>query len=351
MPPGNYVLIEVIDTGNGIPPENRRPHLRAVLLDQGGRLRHRPRPVDGLRHRQADRRLHLRRQSKPGRAPPSASTCRAMCRRGERRAGHRRDHGRSGADRATSPASAPCCWSRTRTPCACSAPARCATRATTCWKPAAARRRWRSSTAAANKQPIDLLITDVVMPRMDGPTLIKEVRRSSPTMKVIFISGYAEDAFRKRLDEDADIHFLPKPFTPEAARRQGEGSPARRQRLDRIAAAARTAAALLHPNRRRLNLNTPLTPLRLRVILNCRIGGRDGSSLRTGEGHGSRRAASLARTGPAPGHRSGPGGADRDLDAAALPRRWRAAGRAGGNLSPGLRPRRCRGRRWRRPGW
>jgi len=67
--------------------------------------------------------------------------------------------------------------------------------------------------AAANKQPIDLLITDVVMPRMDGPTLIKEVRSKQPTMKVIFISGYAEDAFRKRLDENADIHFLPKPFT------------------------------------------------------------------------------------------------------------------------------------------
>ncbi len=69
------------------------------------------------------------------------------------------------------------------------------------------------NSAAANKQPIDLLITDVVMPRMDGPTLIKEVRSKQPTMKVIFISGYAEDAFRKRLDENADIHFLPKPFT------------------------------------------------------------------------------------------------------------------------------------------
>jgi two-component system cell cycle sensor histidine kinase/response regulator CckA len=67
--------------------------------------------------------------------------------------------------------------------------------------------------AAGNKQPIDLLITDVVMPRMDGPTLIKQVRAKQPNMKVIFISGYAEDAFRKRLDENADIHFLPKPFT------------------------------------------------------------------------------------------------------------------------------------------
>jgi two-component system cell cycle sensor histidine kinase/response regulator CckA len=63
------------------------------------------------------------------------------------------------------------------------------------------------------KDPIDLLITDVVMPRMDGPTLIKEVRAKQPNMKVIFISGYAEDNFRRRLDENAEIHFLPKPFS------------------------------------------------------------------------------------------------------------------------------------------
>jgi two-component system, cell cycle sensor histidine kinase and response regulator CckA len=60
---------------------------------------------------------------------------------------------------------------------------------------------------------IDLLITDVVMPRMDGPTLVRQVRESHPGMKVIFISGYAEDAFRKRLDSEAEIHFLPKPFS------------------------------------------------------------------------------------------------------------------------------------------
>jgi two-component system cell cycle sensor histidine kinase/response regulator CckA len=63
------------------------------------------------------------------------------------------------------------------------------------------------------KEAIDLVITDVVMPRMDGPQLIKHVRQTHPTLKVIFISGYTEDAFRKRLDHDADIHFLPKPFT------------------------------------------------------------------------------------------------------------------------------------------
>ena len=65
----------------------------------------------------------------------------------------------------------------------------------------------------SGKESIDLLITDVVMPRMDGPTLVKRVRETHPEMKVIFISVYTEDAFRKRLDTDTEIHFLPKPFS------------------------------------------------------------------------------------------------------------------------------------------
>jgi two-component system, cell cycle sensor histidine kinase and response regulator CckA len=60
--------------------------------------------------------------------------------------------------------------------------------------------------------PIDLLVTDVVMPQMDGTELIKRGARARPT-SVICISGYAEETFRKRLDEDTDIHFLPKPFS------------------------------------------------------------------------------------------------------------------------------------------
>ena len=43
--------------------------------------------------------------------------------------------------------------------------------------------------------------------------LAAEVRAIHPDMKVIFISGYTEDAFRQRLDTDSDIHFLPKPFS------------------------------------------------------------------------------------------------------------------------------------------
>jgi two-component system cell cycle sensor histidine kinase/response regulator CckA len=62
-------------------------------------------------------------------------------------------------------------------------------------------------------ETIDLVITDVVMPHMDGPGLVREVRELHPEMKVIFISGYTEDAFRRRLDSDGRIEFLPKPFS------------------------------------------------------------------------------------------------------------------------------------------
>ena len=63
-------------------------------------------------------------------------------------------------------------------------------------------------------ESIDVLITDVVMPGLDGPSMIRKVREMHPDMRVVFISGYTEDSFRKRLDEDSgEIHFLPKPFT------------------------------------------------------------------------------------------------------------------------------------------
>lgn len=60
---------------------------------------------------------------------------------------------------------------------------------------------------------IDLLVSDVVMPQMDGPTLVREVRKQRPDLKVIFISGYAEEAFRKNLDPDSEFELLPKPFS------------------------------------------------------------------------------------------------------------------------------------------
>ena len=52
---GTYVVLEVTDTGQGMDAGHGRPHLRAVLHHQGVRPGHRPWPVDGVRHRQAER--------------------------------------------------------------------------------------------------------------------------------------------------------------------------------------------------------------------------------------------------------------------------------------------------------
>lgn len=60
---------------------------------------------------------------------------------------------------------------------------------------------------------VDIVVSDVVMPEMDGPTLLRELRRTRPDLKVIFISGYAEEAFKKNLPEGERFTFLPKPFS------------------------------------------------------------------------------------------------------------------------------------------
>jgi two-component system cell cycle sensor histidine kinase/response regulator CckA len=59
---------------------------------------------------------------------------------------------------------------------------------------------------------IDLVVSDVVMPEMDGPSLLKELRRRKPELKIIFVSGYAEEAFAKNIPEGQHA-FLAKPFT------------------------------------------------------------------------------------------------------------------------------------------
>jgi len=62
---------------------------------------------------------------------------------------------------------------------------------------------------------IDLVVSDVVMPEMDGPTLLTKLRSRDPNVKIIFVSGYAEEAFEKHLPEGEKYkyHFLAKPFT------------------------------------------------------------------------------------------------------------------------------------------
>lgn len=62
-------------------------------------------------------------------------------------------------------------------------------------------------------EPFDLMISDVVMPGMDGPTLLKKGRQLLGDARIVFISGYAEEEFSDLLAEEPDVTFLPKPFT------------------------------------------------------------------------------------------------------------------------------------------
>ena len=60
---------------------------------------------------------------------------------------------------------------------------------------------------------VDLIVSDVVMPEMDGPTMLGELRKRGVKAKIIFVSGYAEEAFAKNLPDGEDFGFMPKPFT------------------------------------------------------------------------------------------------------------------------------------------
>ena len=60
---------------------------------------------------------------------------------------------------------------------------------------------------------VDLIISDVIMPGMDGNTLVGIVRQEIPSVKIILMSGYAEDIFHEEMERDESLHFLGKPFT------------------------------------------------------------------------------------------------------------------------------------------
>jgi two-component system cell cycle sensor histidine kinase/response regulator CckA len=69
---------------------------------------------------------------------------------------------------------------------------------------------------AENGGKVDLVVSDVVMPEMDGPTLLKEMRARNADIRIIFVSGYAEEAFEKSLPENQQFAFLAKPFALSA---------------------------------------------------------------------------------------------------------------------------------------
>jgi ribosome maturation factor RimP len=70
--------------------------------------------------------------------------------------------------------------------------------------------------AAADLDGLDLVVTDVVMPGLDGRTMADELQRRRPGLRVLYVSGYTEDAVVARGVASSGKGFLAKPFTPSA---------------------------------------------------------------------------------------------------------------------------------------
>jgi CheY-like chemotaxis protein len=69
---------------------------------------------------------------------------------------------------------------------------------------------------AAHQGPIDILVTDIVMPQMRGTELASHLRSRRPDLKVLFVSGYTDDQVFRQEVGAGPFAFLAKPFTPAA---------------------------------------------------------------------------------------------------------------------------------------
>ena len=205
---GDYVVIEVAELRARHPGGQAEQDLRAVLHHQAGGRGNGPRPLHRLRHHQADRRLHLRRQP----AGPGGDV-------------HHLPAGlRQGGRRTPAPEPEP----EPRRPRDLTGrglvllvededPVRS-------FAARALRLRGYTVVEAASGEEaleilkdgelhVDVLLSDVIMPGLDGPGWVREAQKTRPAAKVIFMSGYAEDAFVGGDSGVPGASFLPKPFT------------------------------------------------------------------------------------------------------------------------------------------
>ena len=75
-------------------------------------------------------------------------------------------------------------------------------------------------TCESHDQPIHLLLTDVVMPKMSGPMVAQKVAELRPGIKVLYMSGYTDDAIVHHGVLSQEMPFIQKPFSPLTLRRK-----------------------------------------------------------------------------------------------------------------------------------
>nr|BFE71112.1 hypothetical protein GCM10020092_044130 [Actinoplanes digitatis] len=195
--------------GHGDAPGGRRPHLRAVLHDQGRAARHRAGPGDGVLHRdrggrrhhgvvRAGRRHHLPDPAAGRLRPPWRARAAPPGGRGAARR-RRAAAGRASSSWRTTPRSAgsPCGSWR--------APSYRVTEAAN----------GRVALDRINRGPFDLLLTDIVMPEMSGSRLAETVLLHHPGTRIVLISGYSEECTRVRHLTVEGIEMIHKPFTAD----------------------------------------------------------------------------------------------------------------------------------------
>ena len=207
---GGQAVVEVGDTGAGIPSRAPVAHLRPVLHDQADRTGHGPRPVDHLRHRPgARRRHHLRQRGGQGHAVPAAPSRCAQRRRGRVRGDRPRRGRRATANRLAHDTTRLHSRHRRRRDHARDprdAPRRA--RATTCGWPT----NGTEGIELARSMPFDAAIVDVMMPGIDGIATLDELKTIDEDLPVIMVTAFASIETAIAAMKRGAFDYITKPF-------------------------------------------------------------------------------------------------------------------------------------------